>query len=1338
MKTFLSLSKFSILLSVLLTASAVAQVGRTPGGAPFAETVPGAANSGAFQPANSSMSFMTQLTPKFPGNIWASYVGASRGLGWNTGGYFSLGAKTRLGTDLLDGRWLVEARGHLAHQQGNVFGNLGVERIFTITPAKTDVGVNFFVDADGDSSRNFGHNFWSLGVGGYLRHEKFVLRGNGYIPIGTSGYRLGDPNNCFYQNFIIQQPGIDSALSGFDVELSVRPWTWQMLQGVLDVGGYYYHDPDENRTGINSFGGVRVRGRVITMRGVSIQAEYNYDQRFKATLIGRIVISSQIFGQYGPLGRDLNRTIRNDHIVKAHQDVTFLANPATNRPYRVLHVDNTAAPGGDGTVEHPFDQLADVDPLQGGKSVANDIIFVSEGDGTFRNYDTGITLQDRQYLLGDGAVYSIPTVSGQEFQLCTNADGNKPLLTNINGGPVVTLADANFVAGVAITGNNGFIKSSDGIYGANSPSGVTIRNTMIMDMADDGIDIVNVGNDIEITGNMITNTDDQGITLGSSGIAATGHTVDISNNTISDTGLDLDTGEQGHGISLANVTAGGTTFLFENNNLTDIGGDALRITDVSGTGFNTWMFNSNTIQRTGTAAGSMRGEGIFVSSVAGPSDTFMFFNNDVRQAALNGIFLDDITDDTSLASYVFMDNTAALNSGDGIRLTNFDGASVLFDRTQPLDPTELMAGAPILFTTSQNQGDGIHIANYRNGRRATDPTAIGLALTIRNQIADTNQGNGIYLESIDGDALIEGAGVTFTDPVTAMVSEFGITNNSTNGIYIRNFTNSILGTSIDVRPIIVDPMDRTMDIDTILARNGDTDTAIRVELLDGQTPVNAVGSTLEGGRFTTKLNVTESIFDANGGGISARVTGVDNNLQVSMTDMKRINNHRNDIVKFDSLNGASGNLTVRDNLTMVDNNVAGGDFLNLTVDSGSPVGPQTNLEVTAVNNLLTATGVTPGMPIPAGTAPSIGGAGLNVHVNNVATLDVTFTNNSFDGLGRFGVTMDYNLTNAANNNTFVISNNTFNTPISGDGIRLKTSFESRVAGTFANNTIFDVNNSAGINIDAEGKSTLRVQVLNNTLEDRGRMVNPTTGAITSPGLSEDGIFIRSRNEAVLLARVFGNHVTNFGGAGNLNPTAAQGPNPNWGRGINIIKDDASIFNVLVEKNSVTGSALEGLRIFSTQNNPPTNPTFQEFGGTMTALVIDNSLMMNDVSMIANGLVKAPDQQDFLGETQNNSELCLTLAGNSSSWGYVVGRDPNPPNTPGGTSPMYLLEEGANDLDTRQDVQRPNGTVEILDPPTVETLYTTPAASTCVDRYNTEVDRLDGVFGDIIPGYPTFP
>lgn len=440
-----------------------------PGGAYNQGAPTGMYDQGGFQPMTGD--FQVGM----PGRVWMEANVADRGLGYQ-GSYLTLGGKTRLFEDTFDGRWLVEAQANYALESGGFFGNLGIERVFTVKAAGADIVLGGWVDGDDSAEGDFTHAFYQLGINGAIKTRHWDLVGNGYFPMATANYTLGDPTgvNCFLDNNIVLVPGIDSALSGFDATLRTRPGQMAMVNGTIDFGGYGYQSDL-----VESFFGGRVRIGAQFLKGMIVSAEVNHDERFDTT---GVLQFAWIFGanargtEYSPLGRDLDPTIRNDHIVRFQQDLVLAIDPDTGAPYRVLHVDNTADPAfSNGMVQTPYRSLSDAELA----SAVDDIIFVNDGDGTTNFYDTGIVLKDGQLLLGDGVSHLIPIQDGRNFVLCNDIDGLRPRITNNANGAAVTLADRNTVRGFVMDGSNNSM--AYGIYGNGALLGAPVNGGIIED-----------------------------------------------------------------------------------------------------------------------------------------------------------------------------------------------------------------------------------------------------------------------------------------------------------------------------------------------------------------------------------------------------------------------------------------------------------------------------------------------------------------------------------------------------------------------------------------------------------------------------------------------------------------------------------------------------------------------------------------------------------------------------------------------------------------------------------------------------------------------------------------
>ncbi len=439
-----------------------------------------------------------------PGRFWTDISVADRGLGYQ-GSYASVGGKNRLFEGRFGGRWLIEGNVHHSlEENGGFFSNIGLERVFSIDAANADVTASVWYDYDGDTQADFSHNFNQIGASLGLKTPKWDLLGNGYFPVGETDYTYGDLSgaNCFVENRIVMIPGIDSALEGFDVTLRIRPDRARMYNGTVDLGAYSY-----NSDIINAFGGGRLRVGFQILKGMIVNAEVNHDERFDTT---GVVSVGWLFGanasgsghEYTTGGRDLEQTVRNDHIVRFNQDVVLAIDPDTGLAYNVVHVDNTATGAETGFAESPFSSLAAAEAA----SVERDIIFVRAGDGTDFNMDQGIALKDNQRLLGTGVEHYLPVQNGQLFRLCTVADGNTPTISNAGGTEVILMASDNEVAGINVEATG----ANFGIFATAENAGI-IRDSVITGATSDGVRLDSATGTWDVLRNTVTGSGGVGI-----------------------------------------------------------------------------------------------------------------------------------------------------------------------------------------------------------------------------------------------------------------------------------------------------------------------------------------------------------------------------------------------------------------------------------------------------------------------------------------------------------------------------------------------------------------------------------------------------------------------------------------------------------------------------------------------------------------------------------------------------------------------------------------------------------------------------------------------------------
>lgn len=763
-----------------------------------------------YEPAAGVAPGIADVQVRFPGRVWFGTNVADQGLGY-TGSYATLGAKTRLFQDFLDGRWLIEGQVHHTIEDGGIFGNLGIERVFSIDAAGADVSLGAWIDYDDSQPGDFAHEFFQWGVSGKIKTCDWDLYANGYFPEGQSSYAQGDPTgqNCFLNNNIVVVPGIDSALKGFDVTLRNRPSALGFMNGSVDIGGYGYSSDL-----VDFFGGGRARVNGQLLSGLLFAGEIAYDERFDVTgaLNLTIMYGVNVRGhEYAGLGRDLEKTIRNDHIVRFYQDVQLAIDPDTGRPYNVWHVDNSADAGvADGTVDRPFTTLADAETASG----EDDIIFVREGFGTVAGYDTGIQLRNRQMLLGDGVEHIIPLADGTNFILCNDIDGNRPTITGRNNGAAVMLANDNVVRGFVIDGAQAPGGMSYGIYGDGLGRGAPINGAVIEDndisgavlhgvYIDESIgDFTYARNNITGNGfdgilmedhcdptstvlfedNVVDSNGRDGIHMNRYDVAVLNFLRNQTNNNARDgvrletfkntagTGADITFRShvaQFNGDNGIHIIDGDGDLQFLNSNIQGNGAAGIRIRDWT----NSIAGDQTLIGTTGAGTSLFLGNGvgIDVELNAGTqrlliTDSTIDLNNIGLRVAADGVA-------TSMFTDVLDNLSVSNNASDGMRFLATGGSThiVVIDQPNGAGPTAQLA-------MTGNGGIAGHGIQFISGDASGG--SIGLIdATVRNVAITGSGGNGIEVNTI-----LDGA-------ISLLVEDSNISSNLGNGVDLFINTN---------------------------------------------------------------------------------------------------------------------------------------------------------------------------------------------------------------------------------------------------------------------------------------------------------------------------------------------------------------------------------------------------------------------------------------------------------------------------------------------------------------------------------------------------------------------
>ena len=348
-----------------------------------------------------------------------------------------------------------------------------------------------------------GSKFHQATLGGEWLGKEVDIRANGYIPLSdkkeyivanTSGNSLvGNTIQVGTNGTLVEEP-----LHGFDLELGYELGSSnKFIRDNTDSfrvygGGYYF---DGNNT--DSIQGVRGRFTTDVTQNIQLGGRLQYDnerdtQGFLEMTYRFPFDVKQSFRQQGLRAlldespeRDID-IVTSDAITDIPERATII-NKITGLPQEILIVDNTAAGGGDGSAETPFNSLADAESA----ASAQTIVYVRLGDGTVVNQDMNYNLDETgQQLIGSGTAFRYDssrytTANGKLVSnLIITPATSSPILTNTSGGNAINInADNVKVAGIQIDSAD-----DDGIT-ANNANNLQIEDVTINNSGNDGLDI---------------------------------------------------------------------------------------------------------------------------------------------------------------------------------------------------------------------------------------------------------------------------------------------------------------------------------------------------------------------------------------------------------------------------------------------------------------------------------------------------------------------------------------------------------------------------------------------------------------------------------------------------------------------------------------------------------------------------------------------------------------------------------------------------------------------------------------------------------------------------------
>ncbi len=435
-----------------------------------------------------------------------------------TDGYLTLGglAGLPLDRDYENGMAFVDLEGHQLLEGDRAY-NASLGYRWADWSNGTVWGVNAGVSGrskDGDWYRwcNFGVERLA---------PDFDLRANGYLLCGEGQQNVRCEAVGFESNSLLVANRADLGLQGFDLSIGADDSSLlgQPLFDGSDLYGkleFYYF--------FGAFDGDAVGGRAQldwqVSDNIALNGWVSYDTLFETSGLVGVTVS---FG--GPAqrsdrqdglgtGERLVSFIERRTLMAIHEDAfdkgsTGPLKDGSGDAIPFWHVDNTAPAGGNGTYEHPFDTLADAG-AEAGTTGPGDVIIFHVGDGTTNQQQDGITLQDRQYLIGGSFDRSFrlggkDILLGEFFQ-----EEGRPVMTDSDG-DALRLANGNYTAGFDIRNAAG-----NGVHGS-AINGLTMIDVGIYDSVGSGIAIEGGSGDflfraLQVVGNdgLLAAPDDDG------------------------------------------------------------------------------------------------------------------------------------------------------------------------------------------------------------------------------------------------------------------------------------------------------------------------------------------------------------------------------------------------------------------------------------------------------------------------------------------------------------------------------------------------------------------------------------------------------------------------------------------------------------------------------------------------------------------------------------------------------------------------------------------------------------------------------------------------------------
>jgi hypothetical protein len=630
-----------------------------------------------------------------------------------------------------------------ADNRGNREGNVGVG----IRALKEKGVAGGYVYLDRRRSGATEKLFTQTTLGAEWLAEEWEVRGNAYVPLsgkkqmGTSGGEaLSDPylaGSGIYVDVAGQNAVIEKPLWGADAEMGLK------MPGKdfwLHAGAFAF-DASE----AEGLAGGRLRATYKVTENIALTAEGQYDNvRGRQGWLG--VRYTVPFGgpktkHTGLKNRMTADPVRDVDIVTAavEQEVTPahtapVENTSTQAAQRVLHVDNSAGGGGDGTLENPFNTLAAAQAIL----QDFDVLYINRGNGTTAGMNAGLSVaQNNVQVIGSGTAF---VYDAGRFYAPVEDNFNGTVLAAAGAAPVITNAGGD---GIAITG-------ADAWVGGVTVNGATGHGIYALSAAGTDLGDITVS-DVTVTNNGGTGVRIETANAGSSFDSASVMDVTATGNTNRGVYALIQSGSSVETLELDDITS-------QNNNGVTAGGVVVSVTGASSRLETTRISNA-------VISSNVTGGVLVQAANSGLIDTITVDGVSATGNAGVGVYLLG-TSSGLVNSASLSDVTASGNANTGINVTLTSGADL---GSLDIDDATVSGN-----TTASGRGIYVEV----NGAGSTLTTA-----NISNVAASSNGASGLFVTSASN-GLVS----------TLNVSNVSSNQDDSRGIYLLAQTGGDIGT----------------------------------------------------------------------------------------------------------------------------------------------------------------------------------------------------------------------------------------------------------------------------------------------------------------------------------------------------------------------------------------------------------------------------------------------------------------------------------------------------------------------------------------------------------------